>query len=50
MITVEIQEKFYKVILEDGTPRIVRRDVYWDSGFKSQEEIDLIAQIEKELK
>ena len=47
--SIETHTKFYKVILLDDTPRIVRRDVYWDSGFKSQSEIDMIAQIEAQL-
>ena len=47
--SIETYDKFYKLILLDGTPRIVRRDVYWDSGFKSDEEIILINQIEAQL-
>jgi len=47
--SIETHPKFYKLILLDGTPRIVRRDVYWDSGFKSPEELELINQIEAQL-
>lgn len=46
---IETYPKFYKLILLDGTPRIVRRDVYWDSGFKCEKELALIAQIEAQL-
>lgn len=47
--SIETHAKFYKIILLDGTPRIVRRDVYWDSGFKAEEEITFINQIESQL-
>ena len=47
--SIETHEKFYKLILADGTPRIVRRDVYWDTGYKSPEELELIEQIEAQL-
>jgi len=46
---IEIQEKFYSFVDAAGTKRIVRRDVYWDSGFKSESEIELIKQIESQL-
>jgi len=48
-LSIETHVKFYKLTLLDGSVRIVRRDVYWDTGFKSQEEIDLINQIETQL-
>lgn len=42
----EKQDKFYRVVEFDGTVRQVRRDTYWDSGFKSPSEIKLINEIE----
>jgi hypothetical protein len=47
--SIETHEKFYKVVYHDGSQRIVRRDVYWDSGFKSQNELDLMDQIHAQL-
>jgi len=41
--------KFYFIIHQNGIPQTVRRDVYWDSGFKSPKEIKLIEQIEAQL-
>ena len=31
---IEVNEKFYLLTHEDGFIEIVRRDVYWDSGWK----------------
>lgn len=44
--TIQVNEKFFVVIRPDGTRTQVRRDVYWDTGFKNPEETDMIKRIE----
>ena len=43
----EIHENYYLVTLPDGEKHVVRRDTYWDSGWKCQKQIDIINRIEK---
>ena len=47
--SIETYPKYYAVVHLDGTPQTVRRDVYWDSGYKSPIEIKLVEQIEAQL-
>lgn len=41
--------KYYLVVWHDDRPQVVRRDVYWDNGFKSPAENELIEQIKAQL-
>ena len=55
--TIHINEKFYMIVFIGGwsidgkgtPPSIVRRDVYWDSGYKDPIEIEKIQLIEAYL-
>lgn len=47
-VEIEVNEKFYKVITYYDM-YIVRRDVYWDSGYKDPIELEKIELIENHL-
>ena len=47
--TIETYDKYYVIIHLDDTRQVVRRDVYYDNGFKSPKELGLIEQVESQL-
>lgn len=49
MMKIETHDKFYVIIKDDGSRRQVRRDIYWDSGFKDSNENISIDMIEEAI-
>ena len=47
--SITTHEKYYAIVYQDDSRRVVRRDTYYDTGWKSPEEIGLIEQIEAQL-
>ena len=46
---IRIEDKYYLITHPDRTVTVVRRDVYWTSGWKSPWQIAMIAEIEQVL-
>ena len=49
MNNIKVHDKFYSWVDNDGKYCQVRRDIYWDNGYKSPNELALIEQVEAEL-
>lgn len=43
---IQVNPKYYRVTHPDGFVEIVRRDVYWDTGWKDPIQLKRIAEIE----
>ena len=46
---IETHDKFYVIINDGGSKQQVRRDIYWDSGWKDPKEIEKVEKIENAI-
>lgn len=45
-MNIEVHEKYYLVTYSDKPFEVVRRDVYWDSGWKDERQVQRCKEIE----